>query len=157
MKLKNKQISSKPSPTYHLGRVCENPECREPIADQERKSKRHCAEYTDENGIHHNCRKRKHQHKHQIYEDRLLDFAAIQRQTKSKIEDAVAKHGEYVSLEILDAYGIATNNYLTISHGFQESTLEFLGFDIIMNPIKKTIKIKKHDKPTGMDDGRKIS
>ena len=86
-----------------------------------------------------------------------MDFAAIQRQTKSKIEDAVAKHGEYVSLEILDAYGIATNNYLTIRHGFQESTLEFLGFDIIMNPIKKTIKIQKHDKPTGMDDGRKIS
>jgi len=157
MKLKNKEISSKPTPTYHLGRTCENVECREPIADHERKSKRHCAEYTDENGIHHNCRRSKHQQKHQIYEDRLLDFAAIQRQTKSKIEDVVATHGEYVSLEILDAYGIATNNYITISHGFQESTLEFLGFDIIMNPIKKTIKIQKHDKPTGMDDGRKIS
>jgi hypothetical protein len=54
-----------------------------------------------------------------------LDFSAIQRQTKSKIKYAVAKHGEYVSLEILDAYGIATNNYIKISHGFQESTLEF--------------------------------
>jgi hypothetical protein len=46
---------------------------------------------------------------------------------------------------------------ITINHGFQESTLEFLGFDIIMNPIKKTIKLQKNDKPTGMDDGRKIS
>jgi hypothetical protein len=107
MKPKNKEISSKPAPTYHLGRTCENLECREPIADHERKSKRHCA--------------------------------------------------EYVTLEILEAYGIATNNYITISHGFQESTLEFLGFDIIMNPIKKTIKLQKNDKPTGMDDGRKIS
>jgi hypothetical protein len=26
-----------------------------------------------------------------------------------------------------------------------------------MNPIKKTIKLQKNDKPTGMDDGRKIS
>ena len=79
------------------------------------------------------------------------------RQTKTKIEDAVATHGEYVTLEILEAYGIATNNYITINHGFQESTLEFLGFDIIMNPIKKTIKLQKNNKPTGMDDGRKIS
>jgi hypothetical protein len=157
MKPKKKEISSKPSLTYHLGRACENVDCREPIADQERKSKRHCSEYTDENGIHYNCRRRKHHQKHQIHEDRLLDFAAIQRQTKTKIEDAVAKHGEYVTLEILDAYGIATNNYITISHGFQESTLEFLGFDIIMIPFKKSIKLQRHDKPTGMDDGRKIS
>ena len=157
MKPIKKEISSKPCLTYHLGRECENVDCREPIADQERKSKRHCSEYRDENGIHHNCRRRKHHQKHQIQEDRLLDYAAIQRQTKTKIEDAVATHGEYVTLEILDAFGIATNNYITISHGFQESTLEFLGFDIIMNPFKKSIKLQRHDKPTGMDDGRKIS
>jgi hypothetical protein len=26
-----------------------------------------------------------------------------------------------------------------------------------MNPFKKSIKLQRHDKPTGMDDGRKIS
>jgi hypothetical protein len=66
-------------------------------------------------------------------------------------------HGEYVTLEILDAYGIATNNYITINHRFQESTLEFLGFDIIMNPFKKSITLQRHDKQTGIGDGRKIS
>ena len=157
MKQKKKKITSKPSLTYHLGRKCENEDCKEPIADQERKSKRHCSEYTDENGIQYNCRRRKHQQKHQLHEDRLLDWAAIQRQTKTKIEDAVATHGEYVNLEILEAYGIALNNYITISHGFQESTLEFLGFDIIMNSCKKFIKLQRHDKPTSMDDGRTIS
>jgi hypothetical protein len=155
MTTRKKEITSKPTLTYHLGRECEN--CGKPIADQERKTKRHCSPQVDENGIHHNCRRRKHQQKHQIHEDRLLDWAAIQRQTKTRIEEAVATHGEYVTLEILDAYGIATNNYITLSHGFQESTLEFLGFDIIMNPIKKSIKLQRHDKPTSMDDGRKIS
>jgi hypothetical protein len=146
MKPKKKEISSKPSLTYHLGRACENVDCREPIADQERKSKRHCSEYTDENGIHHNCRRRKHHQKHQIHEDRLLDFAAIQRQTKTKIEEAFVTHGEYVNLQIIEAYGIALNHCITISHGFQESTLEFLGYNIIINPFKKSIKLQKHDK-----------
>ena len=144
MKPKSKEISSKPSLTYHLGRACED--CGEPIADQERKTKRHCSPQIDENGIHHNCRRRKHQKKHQIHEDRLLDFAAIQRQTKIKIEEAVVTHGEFVNLQILEAYGIALNLCITISHGFQESTLEFLGYNIIINPFKKSIKLQRHDK-----------
>ena len=145
MNAKKKKITSKPSLTYHLGRKCENEDCKEPIADQERKSKRHCSEYTDENGIQHNCRRRKHQQKHQLQEDQLLDWAAIQRHTKTKIEDAVAKHGEYVTLEVLEAYGIVLNNCISISHGYQESTIGFLGYQIIINPFKPYIKIQKHD------------
>lgn len=144
MTTRKKEISSKPILTYHLGRECEN--CGKPIADQERKTKRHCSPQVDENGIHHNCRRRKHQQKHQIHEDRLLDWAAIQRQTKTRIEEAVATHGEFVNLQILEAYGIALNHCITISHGFQESTLEFLGYNIIINPFKKFIKLQRHDK-----------
>lgn len=155
MKTKKKVISSKPSMTYHLGRACED--CGEPIADQERKTKRHCTSFVDENGIHHNCRRRKHQKKHQLHEDRLLDWAAKQRQTKAKIEEAFAMHGEFVTLQILEAYGIALNNCITISHGYQESSLEFLGYNIIINPFKKSIKLQKHDKPTSNFDGRTIS
>ncbi len=155
MKTKKKEISSKPSLTYHLGRACED--CGEPIADQERKTKRHCTSFVDENGIHHNCRRRKHQKKHQLHEDRLLDWAAKQRQTKAKIEEAFAMHGEFVTLQILEAYGIALNNCITISHGYQESSLEFLGYNIIINPFKKSIKLQKHDKPTSNFDGRTIS
>jgi hypothetical protein len=143
MTTKKKEISSKPSLTYHLGRVCEN--CGKPIADQERKTKRHCSPQVDENGIHHNCRRRKHQQKHQIHEDRLLDWAAIQRQTKTRIEDAVATHGEYVTVSVLEAYGIILKNYITIHHGYQESTLGFLGYKIIVTPFKPFIKIQKHD------------
>ena len=145
MKPKKKEISSKPSLTYHLGRVCENEDCREPIADQERKSKKHCSEYTDENGIHHNCRRRKHQQKHQILEDQLLDYAAIQRQTKAKIEEAIITHGEFVTEAVLEAYGIVLNNCISITHGYEESTLGFLGYNIIVNPFKQSIKIQKHD------------
>jgi hypothetical protein len=145
MKPKKNEISSKPSLTYHLGRECENVDCREPIADQERKSKRHCSEYTDENGIHHNCRRRKHQQKHQIHEDQLLDYAAIQRQTKAKIEEAIITHGEFVTEAVLEAYGIVLNNCISITHGHEESTLGFLGYNIIVNPFKQSIKIQKHD------------
>jgi len=70
----------------------------------------------------------------------------IQRQTKIKIEEAVVTHGEFVNLQILEAYGIALNHCITISHGFQESTLEFLGYNIIINPFKKSIKLQRHDK-----------
>ncbi len=143
MTTKKKEISSKPSLTYHLGRVCED--CGEPIADQERKTKRHCTAYIDENGIHHNCRRRKHQKKHQKHEDLLLDWAAVQRQTKTKIDEALATHGEFVTEAVLEAYGIVLNNCISISHGYQESTLEFLGYNIIVNPFKKSIKIQKHD------------
>ena len=155
MNSKKKEISSKPSLTYLLGRACED--CGEPIADQERKTKRHCSEYVDENGIHHNCRRRKYQKKHQIHEDRLLDWSAVQRQTKTKIEETVATHGEFVNLQILEAYGIALNNYITISHGYQESYLEFLGYNIIINPFKQSIKIQKHDKPRSNVDDRTLS
>lgn len=155
MDFKKKEITSKPSLTYHLGRACED--CGEPIPDQARKTKRHCTAYVDESGIQHNCRRRKHQKKHQIHEDRLLDWSAVQRQTKTKIEEAVATHGEFVNQQILEAYGIALNNFITISHGFQESTLEFLGYNIIINPFKQSIKIQKHDKPTSNVDGGTLS
>lgn len=137
------RISSKPTLTYHLGRTCEN--CGEPIADQERKTKRHCSPSVDENGIHHNCRRRKHQNKHQNHEDRILDWAAIQRTIRTQIEAAIASHGEYVNMQILEAYSIVLNNCISIDHGYQESTLEFLGYNIIINPIKKSIKLQKHD------------
>ena len=155
MKTKKTVISSKPSLTYILGRVCED--CFEPIADQERKTKRHCSSYIDENGLHHNCRRRKHQKKHQINEDRLLDWSAIQRQTKTKIEEAIITHGEFVDLQILEAYGIVLNNCITISHVYQETILEFLGYYIFINPFKQTIKLQKHDKPTIHDNGGTIS
>ena len=134
MKPKKKEISSKPSLTYHLGRVCENKDCREPIADQERKSKKHCSEYTDENGIHHNCRRRKHQQKHQIHEDQLLDYAAIQRQTKAKIEEAIITHGEFVTEAVLAK---VINITTTLS--------QIVTYNIIVNPFKQSIKIQKHD------------
>jgi hypothetical protein len=143
MTTRKKEISSKPTLTYHLGRECEN--CGKPITDQERKTKRHCSPQVDENGIHHNCRRRKHQKKHQIHEDRLLDWAAIQRQTKIKIEEAITTHGEFVTVAVLEAYGIVLNNCISISHGHEESTLGFLGYKIIVNPFKQSIKIQKND------------
>ena len=143
MKPKKKEISIKPSLTYHLGRACED--CGEPIADQERKTKRHCKSYVDENGIHHNCRRRKHQKKHQIHEDKLLDWSAIQRDTKAKIEDAIKAHGEFLTKEILEAYNIVLDNYIKLEHRNQESILEFLGYDLVVKSFSKTVKLIKHE------------
>ncbi|TRZ77545.1 MAG: hypothetical protein D4R94_02665 [Chitinophagaceae bacterium] len=143
MKPKKKEISIKPSLTYHLGRACED--CGEPIADQERKTKRHCTSYVDENGIHHNCRRRKHQKKHQIHEDKLLDWSAIQRDTKAKIEDAIKAHGEFLTKEILEAYNIVLDNYIKLEHRNQESILEFLGYDLVVKSFSKTVKLIKHE------------
>jgi hypothetical protein len=74
-----------------------------------------------------------------------LDYAAIQRQTKAKIEEAIITHGEFVTVAVLEAYGIVLNNCISISHGHEESIVGFLGYNIILNPFKQSIKIQKHD------------
>jgi hypothetical protein len=138
-----KDGSGKPSKTYLLGRQCEY--CEEPIEDQARATKKHCSSYIDEHGVLHDCKRKKHQMKHQLNDDKLLDWSSIQRDTKAKIEDAIKAHGEYLTFEILEAYNIKLDNYIKLNHGNQESILEFLGYDIVVKAFSKTVKLIKHE------------
>jgi hypothetical protein len=144
MKKKVFDITGRPVKTYKLKRACQF--CGEPIADQERASKTHCTRYRDEFGIIHDCKRRKHQLKHQLDEDVLLDWCAMQRETKSKIEDVIKAHGDEVTLQNLDAYNIILHNGIRFYDRSGSTVVEFLGYNIIVKPKFKTFKIEKYDK-----------
>ncbi len=151
--MKYSKPQNKPAKTYFLGRVCQY--CGEPIEDQARASRTHCPRYMDEFSVIHDCRRKKHQIKHQANEAVLLDWCANQRQIKRKIEDAIAAHGEHVTLEILDAYHIQLQERIRMDHYEGVTVLEFLGYDIILTPNFKTYKIQKNDKSGIYKDDRK--
>ena len=142
--MKKKDSTGKPVNTYELGRACLY--CGEPIADQARKSKFHCTEYKDEFGVTHNCRRRKYQLKHQLSEDVLLDWCAMQRKTKIQIEEVIKAHGDVVKVEILDAYNVILDNRIRSYQYSGQTIMEFLGYNIIITPNCKTFKIQKNDK-----------
>lgn len=130
--------------TYHLGRVCQN--CGEPITDQDRATKTHCSRWRDEFGVIHDCKRQKHTLKTQPYDDILLDFSAVQRETKRQIEKILADHGNEVSTEVLNAYNIKLSENLSYDYHSGLLYAEFLGFKIISNPKLNTHKIIKNDK-----------
>lgn len=144
MKKKILDISGRPAKTYKLGRACQH--CGEPIEDQARATKTHCTRFIDEFGVLHDCKRRKHQLKHQLSEDVLLDWCALQRQTKGRIEDAIAAHGDELSVEILDAYNINLQDCIRFNHNSRVTVVEFLGYDVLIIPNRKTYKIQKNDK-----------
>ena len=81
----------------------------------------------------------------QPYESILLDFSAIQRETKRQIEKVIAAHGNEVSTEILNAYNINLNENLSFDYHSGLMYAEFLGFKIITNPKLNTHKIIKYE------------
>lgn len=143
--MKNIKIQPKmpPSKTYLLGRSCQF--CGEPIEDQARPTKIHCTRWKDKNGQIHDCKRKKHQLKHQPYEDTLLDFSAKQRTTRQQIEKMIAAHGEIVTTEILNAYNVILSENLRFSYQSGLATAEFLGYKIITNPKLNNHKIEKHE------------
>jgi hypothetical protein len=144
MKKKVFDVTGRPIKTYKLGRVCQH--CGEPIADQERASKTHCTRYRDEFGIIHDCKRRKHQLKHQLNEDFLLDWCAKQRETKQRIEEAIKAHGDELTEKMLTAYNIMLDTCIRHYDHAGTTVVEFLGYDIIINPNYIILKIVKNDK-----------
>ena len=137
------QFSEKQAKTYHLGRVCQN--CGEPIADQDRATKTHCSRWRDEYGVIHDCRRQKHALKTQPFDDILLDFSAVQRETKRQIEKILADHGNEVTTEVFNAYNVKLGENLNFGYHSGLLYAEFLGFRIISNPKLNTHKIIKND------------
>lgn len=137
-------MKAKQSKTYTLGRVCLY--CGEPIEDQARANKMHCSPWLDEYGIRHDCKRKRHQIRHQEKEDVLLDHNAKQRELTRQIENIVKTHGDIVTNEVLDAYGINLFESLKIDFNAGSGTSSFLGYQIISNAITKTHKIVKNDK-----------
>lgn len=152
---KDSLYENKPAKTYFLGRVCQY--CGEPIEDQARASRTHCPRFMDEFGVMHDCRRKKHQVKHQEDEAILLDWSAAQRQTKRKIEEAVIAHGDEVTLDVLDAYNIKLQECIRFNYLEGSAVFEFLGYDIIVKPNLKTYKIQKNDKSRSDNNDRKIA
>jgi hypothetical protein len=141
---KKDQLPSKPAKTYLLGRACEY--CAEPIADQERASKKHCTRWIDEAGKPHDCKRRKFTLKNRVEDEILLDFSAEQRETNRQIEKVIAAHGNEVSTEVLIAYNVQLGHNLRYEYYSGLLYAEFLGYRIISNPILNTHKIVKNDK-----------
>ncbi|MFN3795537.1 MAG: hypothetical protein ACK4RX_12810 [Chitinophagaceae bacterium] len=139
--LKLPQYPEKESKTYFQGRVCQF--CGEPIEDQARKSKIHCSAWIDEFGVKHDCRRKKHQYKHQLEEDVLLDFSAKQREMARQLQKLLAAHGNQVSTEVLDAYGINLSACLGFSFEEGVFTTRFLGFTIATNLFTQQHLIQK--------------
>jgi len=144
MKKKNFDMTGRPVKTYKLGRACQH--CGEPIADQERASKTHCTRYKDEFGVIHDCKRKKHQLKHQLEEDVLLDWCALQRENKKRIEDIIKAHGDEVSLHVLDAFNVILHNGIRFYQRSGATVVEFLSYNIIVKPKSKIFKIEKHEK-----------
>jgi hypothetical protein len=131
--------------TYHMKRACV--ECGEPIADQERITRIHCPQVKDDNGkVIKDCKRRKHQRIHQTEEDYLLDWNAMQRETKKKIEAALKDHGDELTKQMLNAYHIMLDTCIRNYKNGGTTVIEFLGYDIILNPNYITLKIIKNDK-----------
>lgn len=132
-----------PAKTYKLGRACLN--CGEPIADQARKTKLHCSAWTDKYGVRHDCKRRRNQAKNQDNEDVLLDLCARHRETRRQIEKMIAAHGDAVSTEILNAYGINLADNLRFTYHSGIAVTEFIGYRIITNLKLQTHKIEPYE------------
>jgi len=143
MKRTKNHLKISSSKTYILGRSCQY--CGEPIEDQARATKKHCTTWMDENGKIHDCKRKKHQVKHQSEEDVLLDFSAKQRTTKQQIEKMITAHGDIVTTEILNAYNIILSESLGFSYQSGLATAEFLGYRIVSNPTLNNHKILKNE------------
>ena len=111
----------------------------------------------DENGVVHDCKRRKHQLNHQLSEDFLLDWCALQRQTKARIEDALTAHGDEVTVDILDAYNINLHDNIRFYFNSGATYVEFLDYNIIIRPNFKTLKIQKNEKSGLLKDDRKTA
>lgn len=138
---KNSSLGTKQSKTFLLGRTCLY--CGEPIEDQARSSKLHCSPWTDNYGVRHDCKRKRHHVKNHERESILLDFNAKQREIARQIERMIIAHGTEVSTDILDAFAINLFDGLKFEMNHLQGVSEFLGFKIITTTKTKTHKIIK--------------
>jgi hypothetical protein len=118
--------------TYYLNRKCEH--CGKPIEDQARTSKRHCSAWTDEYGQKHDCKRQKHADKHSREDEYLQAIIARSKDQNKKIAKALADHGEVLTTDNLNAYGIYLpfcDEHFTDGHTL---TSKYIDFTIVSNP-----------------------
>lgn len=80
-KIHSEKSSSK---TYILGRACQY--CGEPIEDQARATKIHCTRWKDAEGQIHDCKRKKHQLKHQPRRMYYWTFLPSNEQQSNKLK-----------------------------------------------------------------------
>lgn len=133
--------SKKQAKSYHLGRACLY--CGEPIEDQARASKLHCQPWSDEYGVRHDCKRKRHQDKHQKNDGILLDMNANQREIARQIERMLKTHGDEVSTDVIDAYGINLFDSIEFDLNPKEGKAVFLGYKIVTSSSTQIHKIIK--------------
>jgi hypothetical protein len=128
--------------TFFLGRECLF--CGEPIADQERSTKKHCTPWYDEYGIRHDCKRKRHQVRHAEHDNVLYNYTAKQREFLRQIERLVAIHGDDVTTEMLTAFGISLSEAMKITITPEKAEAVFLDYKIMSTPNSNKHKISKN-------------
>ena len=140
--MKKKQLKIPANPrrlTYILNRKSEY--CGAPIEDQARASRKHCPPVIDEFGVSHSCKRMKHAVKHEREDELLMEYSARAKNHNKMIAKMLTDHGEQVTSEIIDAYGIRLTECLDFHFDGHQLTSYFLGFTIYSNPNTQTHRI----------------
>ena len=126
--------------TYLFGRRCEY--CKKPIEDQARPNKTHCTAWTDENGIKHDCKRRKHTFNHGREDEILQAKNAEAKDLNKKIMKLLADQGEFVTTQELNAYGITLTGCNDFTFDGHTLTTQFIDFIIVSNPNTNSHEIQ---------------
>lgn len=131
--------------TYLEERACLN--CGTPLADQLPGKRTFCKEERDKNGkLIKDCKGLYNRLINKPSRDEQKAIVNELRTTDERIERMVAKKGNLVTTEDLDAYDIQLSSPLSYNiNRYGQLTSLFLGFTIISNPISQTHKIKRND------------
>jgi hypothetical protein len=125
--------------TYFLKRMCEY--CDEPIEDQARPNRKHCLPKIDEFGVEHSCKRLKHSVKHEREDELLMEYIARAKNHNKMISKMLADHGDHVTSQMIDAYGICLRECTHFDFDGHQYTSHFIDFTIYSNPNTDTHRI----------------
>jgi hypothetical protein len=141
--MKKKQLifsDNSTSFTYFNNRKCVY--CEKPIEDQARPNKIHCSPRTDENGVKHDCKRRKHSFNHGHEDEILQAHNAKAKDLNKKIMKLLTDQGNLVTTHELNAYGIILNDGITFTFDGHTLTTQFIDYTIVSNPIANSHEIQ---------------
>jgi hypothetical protein len=133
--MNDRQLKIPDSPkkfTYINNRKCEY--CSKPIEDQARINRKHCHPWKDEFGVQHSCKRLKHSVKHEREDEILLEHNSRAKNLNKMISKMLTDHGDQVTSEIIDAYGICLSESEHFEFDGHQFTSYFIDFTIYSNP-----------------------
>ena len=140
--MNQKQVKIPATPkkfTYFLNRKCDY--CGKEIEDQARANRKHCLPWTDEFEVEHSCKRLKHSVKHERENELLLEHNVKAKDHNKMIAKMIADHGDHVTSQIIDAYGICLRECELYYFDGYQLTSHFIDFTIYSNPNTHTHRI----------------